>query len=153
MDISGCAVQRFLRSRAALFASLALAGTVAHAELVDRIEVGETAGAGTEIVLRMTTQVLYLRHAPLGIARDLRVYLRAAGIDGVGPVVERESRTSPPDPRLPRFRLSYPESDGALLLSFDQPARFRVSQGPDVRSIRVTVLPAVEAGSGRGSAQ
>ena len=129
---------------------LALTAAFARAELVDRIDAVEAPGAGADIVLRMTTQVLYLRHAPLGAARDLRIYLRVAGPDAVGTPMEREVRNSPPDTRLPRFRLSYPESDGSLLLSFDRPARFRVGQGPDMRSIRVTMLPAEEQGAGRG---
>lgn len=133
-------------------ACLALTAAFAHAELVDRIDVAESADAGAEIVLRMTTQVLYLRHAPLGVAQDLRIYLRVTGAGAGGLPAERELRNSPPIPGLPRFRLSYPEGDGALLLSFDKPARFRVSQGPDVRSVRVTVLPSGAPDGGRGSA-
>jgi hypothetical protein len=128
---------------------LASAGMSAHAQVLDRVELIPAAGGETEIVLRMSTSVLYQRHAPLGSGAELRIFLRLTGVDPMaGP---REYLNSPPSTLIPRFQLSFPENDGSLLVAFESATAYRLSQGRDSRSISIFV-PTRAASGEPGSA-
>lgn len=126
-------------ARAALMTTLALAST-AHGQALDAVDV-QARGADTEITLRFTTPILYLRHNPLEQGRSVRIYLRYAGI---GP---QDSDLMPQTRRLaaygpaPAASIRFPETDGALSITFDQSTRFSVRPRADGRSI-IVVIPA-----------
>ena len=129
---------------------LAVVGLPACAQVLDRIELIPAAGGETEIVLRMSTNVLYQRHAPLRAGAELRIFLRLTGYDPMAG--SREYMNSPPSTLVPRFRLSFPENDGSLLVAFEASTAYRVGQGRDSRSISVYV-PAPASGAAGGASK
>ncbi len=110
-------------------------------QIIDRIDIqrrGETA----EIQFSFSTQVRYIRHAPQSEGRDLRIFLSLTGSDVRESDLKLETKRSPRTDLVPGFVVSYPELSNALRISFDRVTRFQVRQGPDPRSLIVTV-PAI----------
>ena len=121
------------------FVALALLAGVARAQLLEGVEVQDGEGAASQILVRFAAPVQYLRHAPLGAGRTLRVYLQPTGpgaqaTDSI-PTVLRFRGSA----RVPPFRASFPESGDALVLAFEREVSFSAGPGPDSRSIAVVV--------------
>jgi hypothetical protein len=143
---------RCLKSLCLVF--LATVATASQAQLLDRIELLPAPKNEVEIVLRLSATVLYQRHAPVGGGTELRIYMRMTGID-TGTAV-REYLHSPPAKSIPAFRVSFPENDGSMLVTFANRTDFRVVQGRDSRSMSIFVPVAQresDPGSSRASAK
>lgn len=99
----------------------------------------EGEGPRSQILVRFTTPVQYLRHTPPHSGKVLRIFLQLLG-PGVEPAdlvpLTLQYRGSD---RVPQFTASYPETNDALVVSFAREVRFSVSQGPDNRSILIAV--------------
>ena len=114
-----------------------------YGQAIDSVDV-ERIGNEAEITIRFITQIQYLRHAPTDSGKSLRIYLRLTG-----PGIQESDLIVPGTTRLPKtaylaqFSVTFPESDRALLIAFDQSTRYIVRPKPDGRSIgiRVPVLP------------
>ena len=119
----------------------------AHGQVLDRIDVQPAPAGEAEIIIRMMTTVQYLRHAPLGSGNALRIYFRVTGADAGQSARERENLRSPPSAIAPGFRLSYPENDDSLLVTFEAKTSYQVRQGRDNRSISVFVPALPGAGA------
>jgi hypothetical protein len=126
-----------IRSCIAL-AAIAGAGA-AHAQLIDSVDV-QRRGNEAAITIRFTTQVQYLRHAPLDFGAALRIYTQLTRPAVQENDLGQESQRLPETDLVPRFTLTYPEADGALSIAFDRPTRFTARGGDDGRSI-VLLLP------------
>ncbi len=131
----------FLLARIALVVGCVVAASLARGETLDRIEV-QRHGKAAEIVIHFTTQVQYLRHAPRDSGKVLSVYLQLTGI-GTGPSdlndLVLSTRHSPPTDMVPPFTVTYPGTNGSILIEFDTPTRFSVRPGQDGRSLSVIV--------------
>lgn len=130
--------RNFLR---AIFATsaLLLGARAARAQILDSVEVQEGEGPRSQILVRFTTPVQYLRHTPPDSGTTLRIFVQL-----LGPGVQPEDLIPTTLPyrgseRVPGFTVSYPETDNALVISFAREVRFSVSQGPDNLSILIAV--------------
>lgn len=125
----------------AVFATsaLLLGARAARAQLLDSVDVQEGEGPRSQILVRFTTPVQYLRHTPPHSGKVLRIFLQLLG-PGLQPddLVPMTLQYRGGD-RVPPFTVSYPETDNALVVSFAREVRFSVSQGPDNRSILIAV--------------
>ena len=119
--------------------ALILGARAARAQLLDSIDVQEGEGPRSQILVRFTTPVQYLRHTPPDSGTTIRIFVQLLG-PGIHPEdlmpITLQYRGSK---RVPRFTASYPETDNALVVSFDREVRFSVGQGPDNRSILIAV--------------
>jgi predicted double-glycine peptidase len=125
-----------LTRAAALAAALILPATAAaqaRGELIEGVDV-ERRGGEALITVRFTVPIAYQRHAPVESGASLRVY---PGIPGAELSPTKGTLRLPLTDMVPRFTVSYPEPDGALLIEFDRPTRFEVH--PNSQSISVTV--------------
>lgn len=126
--------------RAAFLVSTLLVGArVARAQLLDSLDVQEGEGPISQILIRFTVAVQYLRHTPPRFGNALRIFLQVIG-PGVQPgdLMPSTLQYRGSD-RVPRFTVSYPETDNALVVSFAREVRFSVGPGPDNRSIVIAV--------------
>jgi hypothetical protein len=110
----------------------------AAAQAVDSVDV-ERIGNQAEISIRFITQIQYLRHTPPDSGRSLRVYVRLTGPGVETSDLAPETTRLPKVAYLPQFSVAFPESDGSMLIIFDQPTTFSVRPKPDGRSISVLV--------------
>jgi hypothetical protein len=150
---NGFAFARLVRVLARLVLALCAFGSfAAQAQLIDRIDVVPAANGQAEIIVRFTVNVLFQRSTAPGPGRELRVFLRAGGIDGALQQRDREVRRSDQSPLVPRFTVSYPESDSSLMLLFDAATPFSARQGPDARSVSILVPVRPSAGPVEGQA-
>jgi hypothetical protein len=117
---------------------LLIAAGLARGQVLDSVEV-QRRGDKAEISIRFAAQVQYLRHVPLDSGSLLRIYLRLVGPGIQESDVTPESRRFPRNGLVPQFTVRFPEPDGALLITFDQPVQFVVRPGADGRSITITV--------------
>jgi hypothetical protein len=122
---------------------IALASSSAPAQTLDRVDVVQLQNGDVQIVLRLIPQILYMRHAPAESGSALRIYFRTIGgySSNLG-AEQRETLVSPPSRLAPKFRVTYPEIDGALQVLFDKPVTFQVRQGDDGRSLNIVLPPA-----------
>jgi hypothetical protein len=134
---------RMLRLASAIcIVATAMCANTAFAQAIDSVDVARS-GNEAEITVRFVTQIQYLRHAPPDSGRSLRVYVRITG-PGIQPAdLMPETTRLPKVEYLPQFSVTYPESDGAMLITFDRPVSFLVRPAPDGRSVsvKVPVLP------------
>ena len=128
----------FLR---AIFATsaLLLGARAARAQILDGVEVQEGEGPRSQILVRFTTPVQYLRHTPPDSGTTLRIFVQL-----LGPGIQPEDLVPMTLPyrgseRVPSFTVSYPETDNALVVTFARAVRFSVGPGPDNRSILIAV--------------
>jgi predicted double-glycine peptidase len=135
---------RFLAraARAALLcAGLAAAAPAqaeqARGELVEGVDV-ERRGAEALITIRFTVPIAYSRHAPADSGASLRIY---PGLPGAEHTRSKGTLRLPATDMVPRFTVSYPEPDGALLVEFDRPTRFEVNPNSQSISVTLPVLP------------
>lgn len=121
----------------ALFGA-AMAAPVAHAQALDSVDV-QARGDDAEIVMRFAAPILYLRHNPLKEGRSLRVYFRFVGVGAqevdLTPYASRLRAFGP----APGARVSFPEPDGSVSVTFDEATRFSVRPNADGRSISVLI--------------
>jgi hypothetical protein len=125
-------------ARAALLCAGLAAASGAHAErargeLIEGVDV-ERRGGEALISIRFTVPIAYSRHAPVDFGGSLRIY---PGLPGAADSRTKGMLRLPATDMVPRFTVSYPEPDGALLIEFDRPTRFEVN--PNSQSISVTV--------------
>lgn len=133
-----CRLRRALLG--ATFVSLALlAAGLARAQLLDGVEVQDGEGAASQILVRFGAPVQYLRHAPLGSGRALRVYLQLTGPGAQAADLIPTTLRFRGSARVPPFSATFPETGNALLLSFEREVSFSAGPGPDSRSIAITV--------------
>ena len=118
---------------------LLLVARTARAQILDSVDVQEGEGPRSQILVRFTTPVQYLRHTPPDSGTTLRIFVQLLG-PGIQPedlmpmtLRYRGSKHVPP------FSVSYPETDNALVVSFAREVRFSVGPGPDNRSILIAV--------------
>jgi hypothetical protein len=136
-------VRRLLLLRAALASLALLVAPGARAQLLDGIDVEDGEGAASQIIVRFSAAVQYLRHVPQHSGSTLRIYIQVTG-PGVAPVdlmpTTMQFRGSA---RVPRFSATFPETGSALMLVFEREVRFiNVGQGPDNRSIAIALSAA-----------
>jgi hypothetical protein len=129
--------------RLLLVSGIGMSGLSANAQIIDRVDISPLVNGDAQILIRLVPNVLYMRHAPAKSGNALRIYFRVIGGDmsGVGQE-QRESLRSPPSALVPKFRITYPENDGSLLVSFDKVTQFQVRQGNDGRSLSIVLPPA-----------
>lgn len=111
----------------------------ARAQILDSVDVQVGEGPTSQILIRFTTPVQYLRHTPPDSGATLRIFVQL-----IGPGVQPEDLVPTTlqyggSERVPSFTVSYPETDNALVISFAREVRFSVAQGPDNRSILIAV--------------
>lgn len=116
-----------------------LGARAARAQLLDSLDVQEGEGPRSQILVRFTTAVQYLRHTPPHSGETLRIFVQL-----LGPNVQPEDLLPVTlqyrgSKRVPAFTASFPETNDALVVSFEREVRFSVSQGPDNRSILIAV--------------
>jgi hypothetical protein len=117
-----------------------LAPFCAQAQLLDVVTV-QAAGSEAEIRIRLTTQVQLVRYVPEREGQVLRITLRIMGrVEEFGGRTLEDRRTPPTRGLVPRFTVTYPETDATLGVRFDRSVRFRVGAGPDARTIVVYVV-------------
>jgi hypothetical protein len=110
-------------------------------QLVAGVDV-QRRGKNAEISLRFAVPIRLLRHIPGDEGSSLRLYLEASEPQVRPPQGFREALRVPDNDLAPRLTVTYPETDGALLLAFDRSTRFTVSAAPDGRRI-VVVVPSL----------
>jgi hypothetical protein len=132
---------RLVRALQALLAGVALAASpFAHAQLLDSVTV-QAAGPEAEIRIRLATPVQIIRHVPEREGQVLRITLQIMGrVEEFGGRTLEDRRTPPTRNLVPRFSVTYPETDATLGVRFDRPVRFRVGPGSDGRTIVVYVV-------------
>ena len=134
-----------------LFTSVAAAVTLwcglfaspAWSQAVDNVEI-ERRGELTHIKIQFKTYIQYMRHAPVGSGNSVRIYVQFTGGTSSmdpGDLLPRTQRF-PRQGDTPEITVSFPESDNALLVAFDQTTKFEVRPNSDGRSIIVILPPA-----------
>ncbi len=109
----------------------------ALAQIIDRIEV-QSAGDEAEIIVRLTTQVQYVRHTPAVRGDTVLIYFWMNGTDGpAGPGQVQEIKRVPASSMVGEFTVAYPVLDSAIGLRFGNMVNFRVRQGEDGRSFSI----------------
>lgn len=145
-DVGSCSLDQRARLRRRSFlraafatSALLLGARAARAQLLDSVDVQEGEGPASQILVRFTTTVQYLRHTPPHSGTTLRIFLQVLG-PGLQPedLVPTTVQYRGSD-RVPRFTVSYPETDNAMVVSFAREVRFSVGPGPDSRSIVIAV--------------
>jgi hypothetical protein len=114
---------------------------LARSEVLDALEITRH-GNEAEITVRFTTTMQYLRHTPLGSGKLLNINIQLLGIGAQISDLEdlvQSVRHSPATDMVPRFKVTYPEANGSILIEFDQSTAFTVRPGRDGRSISIVV--------------
>jgi uncharacterized protein len=109
----------------------------ARGELIEGVDV-ERRGSDALITIRFTVPIQYSTHAPEDFGKALRIY---PGLSGAAHSTTRGSLRLPETDMVPRFTVTYPEADDALLIEFDKATRFEVHPNSQSVTIRVPVLP------------
>lgn len=100
-------------------------------------------GATAEVRIRFTAPVRYLRHFPRERAELLQIFFRLITVDGDEISLRDEVRRVRATSTLPGFTVTYvhpPSHDIvrdplSVLIQFDRPVSYRVSEGKDKRSL------------------
>lgn len=122
---------------AGLMVCAAAHGQGARGELVEGVDV-QRVGNEALISIRFRVPIAYSSHAPEDYGASVRIY---PGLPGGADSPTRGMLRLPDTDMVPRFTVSYPERDGALLIRFDQPTRFEVHPNGQSVTLRVPVLP------------
>lgn len=113
---------------------LGLGTSIAHAEVIDRIQINQ-AGDEAEIKIQFVTRVQFLRQVMLKNG-DIRLYFNLLEIDAADKRRVQQRRDSPPSNLVPRFTLTYPEIDSSMTISFGKElSSYHIRPGNDGRSI------------------
>jgi hypothetical protein len=127
---------------AALLLCAGLFSAPVRSQAVDSVEI-ERRGDTTHLKIQFKTYIQYMRHAPVSSGNSVRIYIQFTGNTSsldpsdLQPRTQRFQRQGD----IPEITVSFPESDNALLVAFDQTTNFEVRPSSDGRSINVT-LPA-----------
>ncbi|WP_374513950.1 hypothetical protein [Niveibacterium sp.] len=113
---------------------LGLLGNAAYAQVIDRIDINRD-GTEAETVIRFTSRIQYIRHAPPSTGQVLRVYIRLINPSMDEADMVPETIQSPNTDMVPSFSVTYPEVSGSILISYPKPMTYTVRQGVDGRSI------------------
>lgn len=113
----------------------------AAAQVIERIEINQV-GNEVEIQVRFITRIQYLRQALLKNG-DIRIYLNLLEVDPLDARLIPETKNSPPSTIAPRFKITYPELDSSLTVSFSKAVSYYVAPGKDGRSISI-FTPAIK---------
>lgn len=119
------------------FAAGAARAESARGDLIEGIDV-ERRGNDALISIRFTVPIQYSTHAPEDFGSSLRIY---PGLTGGAQSETRGMLRLPETDMVPRFTVTYPEPDNALLIQFDRPTRFEVHPNTQSITVRVPVLP------------
>lgn len=128
----------FRRLLALCLLALMLAGSNAYAQLLDRIEISRK-GQEAEIRLRFAVQLQYLSHVPLDEGRLLRISVRLVNAGLPEGEQVQETLRSPTTDLVPEFKVTYPDLNNAVLITFSRSTKFSVRPGTDSRSLVITV--------------
>ena len=109
----------------------------ARGELIEGVDV-ERRGSDALITIRFTVPIQYSTHAPEDFGKSLRIY---PGLRDAANSTTRGSLRLPQTDMVPRFTVSYPEPDDALLIEFDTATRFEVHPNSQSITVRVPVRP------------
>jgi predicted double-glycine peptidase len=109
----------------------------ARAELIEGIDV-ERRGNEAFITVRFSVPIQYSHHTPEESGESLRIY---PGLKGAANGRTRGMLKLPETDMVPHFVITYPETDDALLIQFDQPTRFEVAPNTHSITVSVPVLP------------
>ncbi|HET8713491.1 MAG TPA: C39 family peptidase [Gemmatimonadales bacterium] len=118
---------------AGLIVSTALHAQTARGDLIDGIDV-ERRGSEALIDVRFNVPIAYVGHSPAASGATLRIY---PGLTGAAASATRGELRLPKTDMIPRFTVTYPEPDNALVIRFDRPTRFEVH--PSARSIAISI--------------
>ena len=99
----------------------------------------------TEIHVRFSTQIQYVRHAPLDSGANLRIYIQVMGFNMDSSTPIPYSRQIQGNGAHPNLTVTYPDNQNSVQVNFDAATRFTVRPGDDGRSI-VILLPNSKGG-------
>ena len=124
------ALKRFARLwQFALGAALCLAAAVAHAQILDRVDV-DVAGDDARVRIEFNVLIQYLRHVPSSRGSAVRIYFQITGANDQSLGVVEEERRAQPSKLLPNFRVIYPAQLPSVQryidVVFESAADFRV---------------------------
>ncbi len=126
---------------AALAALLWVPGALAQKPLIDDVTT-RVEESTVKVRIRFTAPVRYLRHFPRELGELVQIFFRVITIDGDLSLRE-EVRRVRATATMPGFTVTYlhpPSHDAArdalsVLVQFDRPVRYTVSEGKDKRSL------------------
>ncbi len=139
---------RFAKVLAAVLACVGLASgaraetpgaqaQTARAELIEGIDIERRENEAL-ITIRFGVAIEYSHHTPEESGDSLRIY---PGLTGAANGRTRGMLRLPDTDMVTPFVITYPESDDALLIQFDQPTRFEVAPNGHSITVIVPVLP------------
>ena len=104
-------------------------------------------GSTAKVRIRFTAQVRYLRHFPLEHGELVQIFFRVITVDGAEISLREEVRRVRATATLPGFTVTYmpPPSHDVLrdplsvLIQFDRPVSYKVSEGKEKRSLYLTI--------------
>lgn len=126
----------------ALVAVLWLFAVVAHAQIIDTVDVR---AQGDDAVIRIKFSVLiqYLRHVPADRGTAVRIFFQITAANDSSAGIVEEERRAQPSKLLPRFRVIYPSQRPGVQryidVVFDQAVDFRVQ--PEGNSTILVSVP------------
>lgn len=127
-----------------LVAGLLLAAPwLAHAQLIEDVEVGRAEGQAI-VRVRFVTPIQYVRHAPATSGDLLKIEFQLVGSTTASIDQQEEYRKPRAVDGLPSFRLTYGATQARqpvknLQIRFASPVRYRVVMGEGNRSLRILV--------------
>ena len=125
-----------------LWPLIAIFAFSASAQVIDQIELQPDSNGEKEIVLKFYSDVVLTRFTPAREGQTIRIYFALVEQPGAIASLPREVRTGPEIAGVPRFTVSFPESDGSLSVAFNSAVKFRVRQVRGPRTISVFVAGA-----------
>jgi hypothetical protein len=123
----------------ALLLFTAIFTTWVNAEIIDQIDVASDNGE-TEIAIRFSTTVQYLRHQPPSVGNLIKIEFQITGTpEPTDGRLLTELRRHPGNKKVPAFDVSYDTRTGFLSVKFARSISFRAGPGADPRSIRIVI--------------
>jgi hypothetical protein len=122
-----------------LVATAGLLPSLAHADLIDQVDV-QRVKEDTEIAIRFSTTVQYERHQPPAEGSLLKIEFQVTGSreQSEGRLLA-ETRRHPGNKDIPAFEVEYDGRNGFLLVKFARATPYKVGPGTDPRSIRILI--------------
>jgi hypothetical protein len=121
--------------------ALALLAPAVRAQVIDMIDVARE-GANAVVSIRFTTQIQYLRHAPVDRGDQIQVFFQFVGADESVLSTREEVRRAPPNQLVPPFDVTYRVPLGAtqrrIDIKFATPVQFTL-RPTDNRTIALTI--------------
>jgi len=115
----------------------------ASAQLLDDILLNEDADGTVHAVIKLSSQVQYLRHTPEKSGNHLEIYFKIVGESTTDPWQGYEARTSPPSDVIPSFVVAVRDvlTEPKLVVDFKRSAEYSVRIGKNARSIVISITP------------